>query len=375
MASGETCAIYRVADRLDSVSPYSATVDYTVSLPMTDDDVVYRLRLATERNTPDPLLGENYLIDWTYLTRDGELSGFTAYFDGHFYRYRDRRLIENHYQWDTIPFRSNGGDVQRTSQFVNLLPFSIAAQLRDIAGDSTYTCTIEQKSNDLLVIKAIRHISGIESQNIEMTFNAADCLPIKSLSLYNPGQPGEQEIMVTYSYDPTPQLRAIAAEEDLIARYPEVFEKYRVSNYTVESLRGDRLPGFSLPTPQRSRFTYNRGDRFAVPTIIAALDASVASTPETIATLRQTASLLPMQTQLILIFDTNDAELAEEITGSLQPGETVLLSGKSFYRDCGINAYPTVLLCTPSGTVAEIFLGQSSSLSNKLLQSAALIRQ
>lgn len=161
--------VLSLADRLDSIDNYAATISYAVSLPMADDDVVYTLNVATSRNPSDHLLGENYLIDWTLPAESGESRGFTAYFDGHHYRYRDHRLQENHYMWDSIPFRTNAGGIQRNGQFVNLLPFSLSSQLRAMAADSTWTVSLaeglaERRKAD--IVSARRHVNGIESQQL-----------------------------------------------------------------------------------------------------------------------------------------------------------------------------------------------------------------
>lgn len=378
VASGETgSSVLSLADKLDSIGHFAASVRYAVSLPMVDDDVVYSLDLATSPDPGNPLLGTDYLIDWKLPVESGTSEGFTAYFNGHHYRYRDHRLQENHFQWDSIPFLTSAGGIQRNGQFVNLLPFSLARQLREMEADSTYTVilstgTAEGKPADIL--RASRHINGLESQQIELALDSPSGLPLKISVLYNPGLLGEQEVNATYNYSPSPDIEAVTSEEALMARYPEVFEKYRVSNYTVENLRGVALPGFALPTPTRERYLHNKGESFPSPTIIAVLDPDVASTPSVITILRETIDYLPRQTGLILMFTGNDIDRIEPLTGSARPGEVVLTSATPFIRDCGINAYPTIILCNSSATVADVILGARASLADDLLQGAALLK-
>ncbi len=370
-------SILSMAERLDRISPYSATIDYSVALPMADDDVVYTLRVATSDNSSDPLLGRDYIIDWELPLESGKSEGFTAYFDGHHYRYRDHRLQENHFQWDSIPFRTSAGGIQRNGQFVNLLPFSLASQLREIANDSTYTVTLHTGSTEghnSDIIKATRHINGIESQQWELAIDQQTGNPVKLSVLYNPGLLGEQEVNAVYTYDASPAIEAVSSEERLMARYPEVFEKYRVSNYSVENLRGLPLPGFALPTLTRQRYLYQKNAPFHSPTIIAVIDPEVISAEATIATLRQVTDKLPRQTGLLLIFNSNNADKIESLTGRQRPGEELLTSATPFIRDCGINAFPTIILCNTSGTVADVILGTGSSLEEDLLQGAALLK-
>ena len=368
--------ISQLAARLDSLADYAATIHYAVALPMADDEVVYRLQVATSPNAADRLLGENYLIDWELPIESGESRGFTAYFDGHHYRYRDHRLQENHYLWDSIPFRTNAGGIQRNGQFVNLLPFSLSGQLRSMAADSTWTVSLvkgisERREAD--IVKAKRHINGMESQQFELAVDRVAGMPLNLSILYNPGMLGEQEVNARYEYD-IPGVKAISSEQVLMARYPEVFEKYRVSNYSVENLRGLPLPGFALPTTTRERYLYQKGDRFSSPTIIAVLDPGVASTGQMIKTLRDTVDKLTRQTSLIMMFNSNDVDRIEPLTGQPRMGETLLTSATPFIRDCGINAYPTLLLCDSSGTVSAVILGTASTLADDLLQAAALLK-
>lgn len=362
----------KLADRIDSITPYSAHVSYAVALPMADDDIVYQLDIATSRNPSDPLLGYNYLIDWQLPVETGISEGFTAYFDGHHYRYRDHRLQENHFQWDSIPFISSAGGIQRNGQFVDLLPENLALQLREMATDTTYSVTLTDNSRSIDV-RGSRRVNGYESRQIEMLFDH-DGLPLKYSVLYNPGMLGEQEVNATYNYTLTPAIEAVTNEEDLMARYPEIFGKYRVSNYSVENLRGLPLPAFALPTLTRERYQHPKGQPFTSPAIIAVLDPMVASTPSTIATLRATVDTLPRQTLLIMIFASNDTDTIESLTAPERPGEVILTSGAPFIRDCGINAYPTILLCNSDATVAYVTLGISSSLADDLTQGGALLK-
>lgn len=369
--------VLSVAQRLDSVDSFAATIRYAVALPMADDDVVYTIGAATSDNPTDRLLGKNYIIDWQLPVESGISSGFTAYFDGHHYRYRDHRLQENHYTWDSIPFRTQAGGIQRNGQFVNLLPFSLARQLRDMASDSTYTAALTQgvaEGRDAYIIRARRYVNGLESQQWELAVDRSEGLPLKLSILYNPGMLGEQEVNATYDYSPTPQVKAVASEEALMARYPEVFEKYRVSNYSVENLRGLPLPGFALPTITRERYLHQKGDAFPSPVIVAVLDPNVATTPDVIATLRATIDRLPGQTSLIMMFSSNDIDSIEPLTGQPRLGEVILTSATPFTRDCGINAYPTFLLCDSAGIVSGVILGTASTLSDDLLQGAALLK-
>lgn len=369
--------VITLADNLDQTTPFAASVRYAVTMPMAEEEVVYAIRLASSDNPADRLLGKNYLIDWRLPVATGESKGFTAYFDGHHYRHHGHRLHENHFQWDSIPFRTSVGGIQRNGQFVNLLPFSIADMLRDMATDTTTTVTIsygEYDGQTTCIVRATRHINGLESQRVELTLDKTTGRPLAFSTLYNPGLLGEQEVNAEYSYPASSEIKTVNSEEALLALYPEVFDKYRICNYSVESLRGMPLPGFALPTTTRERYFYQKGGGFAHPTIIAVLDPEVASTRATVTSLREAVDKLPRQTDLLLIFKSNDIDLIEPLTGGTRPGEAMLTSATPFIRVCGINAYPTILFCDTSGTVSGVILGTGSSLADKIIQEAALLK-
>lgn len=376
--SAETSALSVLASRLESLPEFSAKVTYAVSLPMAEDDVVYTIDMAATRDSADTLLGEDYLIDWSLPTTSGTSAGFLAYFNGHSYRYRDNRLREYHFGWDSIPFLTSDGGIQRNGQFIDLLPFSLARQLRSMETDSTFTVKVTPSTvadgRKVDLVEARQEIRGIESRRYSLRLDAVSGLPLRLSVLYNPGMLGEQEVNALYEYSATPALRAVASEEELIARYPELFEKYRVSNYSVENLRGQPLPSFALPTTTRERHLHNKGEEFACPVILALIDPSVTSTPEVIRILRATIDRLPRQTQLIMAFNTNDSDAVEEVASTPRPGETHLTSARSLARDCGVTAYPVFILCDRSGNVADVILGYSSSLADDLLQGAALLK-
>lgn len=371
-------AIERLADRLDSISPYRAQIEYAVALPMADDDVIYNIDVASAKDAADPLLGVDYLIDWQLPKGEEEAAkGFTAYFRGHLYRYRDKRLQEYHYGWDSIPFQTPSGGIHRNAQFASLLPSAIAAQLRAMHTDTTYTISLTQGKRlgaEVAILNATRRLNGVESQQLEMVFDNRDGRPLQMSSLYNPGMLGEQEVRASYSYPAGDSLLPPADETALLERYPDVFDRYRESNYSVENLRGEQLPGFALLTTTRERYLHNRGDEFASPMIIAMLDPQVASTPQTIATLREAVDALPRQTGLILAFNSNDVDLVEPMAGQLRPGEAHLISARSLIRDCGVSSFPAILLVDRTGRVGDVILGVSSDLFDRLLQGGALLK-
>jgi hypothetical protein len=385
-----TDKLTEVCEALEAPTQVAAKVSYSVTLPSNEQEISYIIELAAEQTPDDRLLGYDYHIHWQLPTPTGLTSGFNAYFSGHCYRYRDNRLTEYHRDWDSIPFiaapapqtaptqRRSG--VQRTGQFVNLLPWSLADELRAMMADTSYTITVSgpkpsaEFATDCILIQATQLLNDLVCKEYELQVDAQTGLPLRLSTLYNPSMLGEQEVVAEYSYTPAPAIVPVRTEADLIAIYPDVFANCRTSNFSIENLRGKPLPEFALPTTTGERYFHAKADTFVNPTIIAILDPAVASTEAVIATLRQIVDRLPRQTNLVLMFLSNDIDQIESIAGRLRIGEAHLISAAPFARDCGANAYPTFLLCDSSATVSAVLLGDSSTLAEQLLQQAALLK-
>lgn len=370
-------------ERLDTLSPFSASVAYEVSLAMTDEDVVYNLDITSSAAPADTRFGADYLIDWA-LERKGEThKGFIAYFDGHCYRYRDNRLQEYHFNWDSIPFISADGGVQANGQFVDLLPRSIARQLRDMAKSDNFTIGYEPSARSgnraVSIVTASQNVQGYVGRNFRLTVDRSTGRPLKIENEYNPAQISEQSVRALYTYpesgDTAQALRPVATEEQLMALYPEVFENFRESNYSIENIRGQRLPGFSLPTPTGERYTRAKGDPFKAPTVVALLSADNAAAAPTIGALRKAIDSMPREVDLIMVFTGSHIDSIEEAAApGLRPGEAILMSGKSLARDCGTSVFPTVLIADTDGTVADVLLGFNNSMTQDVIQSIALLK-
>lgn len=365
-----------IASRLDSLGSYSAHVTYSVLLPSAPDDIVYDIDLncAPSQAATDSLC--NYLIDWTLPTPGGESTGFTAYFDGNLYRYRDQRLQEYHYEWDSIPFQAGGG-VHRMAQFVDLLPQSIASAMRLYGSQpDEYRLTCKQgvkvDGRDCTVVEGTREVNGMTATEYRYVFDSATMAPLKIELGNNPGAISEQTVTATYG-SPRATAPASWGEEMLVERYPEQFERFRQSNFRAENLPGTPLPSFSLPTVTGERHSYQRGDRLAFPTVIAIIDESTVNAAETVKALRRAVASLPKRVDLILAFTGNHIDDIEEVTGHAQLGETLLMSARPLARDCGATSFPTIIFTGRDGIVTHSHLGFNNSLDEIVIQSAALM--
>lgn len=374
--------IDRIIERLDNVDCYHATVRYSVTLPQAQDDVVYTLQLEAQSNGDDPLAPADYLIDWKVPTADGTSEGFSAYFDGHHYRFRDERMQEYHMTWDSIPFmpRLNGDyrslGVQKSAQFVQLLPQFIAEELRRMDADSLYRMYVTPDTivggEHCTVVDVDMVVQDYVCMESTYVFDAATGMPVSIDTESNPGSVSEQTILAKYTYGDGDIPCRPMSEEMLVQLYPEEFGRYRQSNFRIENLPGTRLPGFSLPTPTGERYTYRSSDGFSSPTVIALMEATAGFTPDVIDALRSAVDQMPVDAGLIFAFTDTRHDDIDNVCPSLRVGETALMNARSLSRDCGVAALPVVIVCKADGTVSDVIIGYNNDLSTSVIQKTVL---
>ncbi|WP_280122876.1 hypothetical protein [Duncaniella muricolitica] len=369
-----------IIEGLSAAPAYNASVTYSVTLPSRDDDVVYRLNLSSVPTPADTLSPCAYLIGWQLDTPSGPTEGWTSYFTGNLYRYRDHRLREYHTSWDPAPFmpatasRRQPG-VQEATQFVELLPAYIARDLRAMAADTLYTLS-EPKETTLdgrpaMCLEAVMDVRGERVRQASYWFDRDTHLPLRIDIESNPASITEQTITVNYA--PAPDADTPMSEESLLALYPEHFEKYRESNFRIENLRDTPLPTFTLPTATGERYAHQRGQAFRAPTVVALLDPDTSFSSDIVRDLRAAIDSSTIPADIIWAVTGTNADRAEELVGQTRPGEHLLLNARSLARDCGASSLPVVILAAPSGMVKNVLLGYNSDLSTVVLQSIALL--
>ena len=75
-----------IADVIDSLKDtgcYEADLSFSVTLPQSDNDIVYQIHLSSEPAKGKRLAPCDYLTDWSFETPSGTSKGFSAYFDAH----------------------------------------------------------------------------------------------------------------------------------------------------------------------------------------------------------------------------------------------------------------------------------------------------
>ena len=349
---------------------------YEVLLPQFADPVVYDIRLESAPATPGDTLAEcKYYISWTLHTPGGMSEGFSAYFDGSHFRFRDERLQEYHAEQNPEPFAPAGDascGVQNQAQFAELLPQNLAAHLEQMAADSSYTYSIRERAQGIEV-SGKRRIHGYEASEFAYTFAPGTYRPVRIELENNPGQLSEQTITVKYAGLPAAHTSCTIDLATLTERQSEAFEKYRENSFSLEKLPGRMLPEISAPTLKGDRYTHSRGEAFAAPTVIAFLDAAVGSTPEVIEAVRRAVDYLPMQTDVVWAFLNRRPDDVSAAIGDIRPGESALINARAAARACGVGALtPVLVFVNPDGRVTDIVNGYNQNLESLVIQNISV---
>lgn len=374
--------VAQFANRLESISPYISNAHFEVLLPQAQDPVTYELKLqsaaAEETDTLSPC---SYLIAWDTNSHGTSLKGFSAYFDGNTYRFRNSKLQEYHFSQDPEPFRTQRagakGGVQQSAQFSEYLPQFIAQRLKEMDADTSYQFSFHPDTlvsgKRSIVIEGERETMGYVSSEFEYVFDHASGRPV-SVSLVNsPGAISEQLVDITYS--PSSDAPVELTEEVLMAMWPEEFELYRQDSFRSENLVGKPLPSYSCEyLDGEGRAQHMSGQPLPRPAIIAVIDPEVATAAQTIDDVRKAADALPQAIDVVWAFSDNHAADASELLGGLLPGETALISARSIVRNCGITLFPTLILANSDATVADVIPGYNNQLAEIVIQKASMLR-
>lgn len=345
-----------IANALDAMSGYSAHVEYAITLPQAENDVVYNIDLQQPDTTG------SYLIDWDVMSPSGPVKGFSAWFDGHFYNFRNNRLQEYHENGNSPA--SNNKAIQNSAQFSSLRPSGIAMQLRDVAAGG-YTYEIKN-TGEKIIIEAVRHLAGEPDAELTWTFHGSTLTPLEFYADYNPGAISGQQVKAIYST--ANENSHTLSEAYLRKRYHEAFSRYRESQFAIENMRGERLPAFSLPKTDGGRLSHQPTDGFDVPTLIALIDPENPLAPDFISAVRESLKHLPFTANIIWASSHKNPEVITELLGKLEPEETAVTAAGSLATDCGVAVLPVVMLCDTDGKISDLIIGMNNTLRSDVLQ-------
>ncbi len=379
LPEGAIGSLQQLQGKLAGCTRFAATVRYDVNLPMSSDDIVYDLSLASVEAKGDTLFPADYLIDWKLNCNGNSSDGFLAYFSGNHYRYRDYRLQEYHYDWDRLPFETSYGGVQANGQFVDLLPQSIDRRINTFLSDSTYRVHFTPDtlvgSEHRVALTAVQRVNGQTGHRCELIADRFTGMPVSLKNEYNPGELSEQSTTARYGYANLPDnLQAPLTEAQLQAMYPDVFAKYRETGNRIEHLRGLPMPGFSLPTTTGERYSRHKGDPFQASAVIAIIDPEADSASATVSGLRKAVSDSMTDAVLILAFTGSDTDRIDEIAGTSSEKESLLISARSLARDCGTEVFPTVIVADRWGKVTDVILGVNRNMVSSVIESLTRLK-
>lgn len=375
-----TLSLPDIADRMDDIGKYCASAKFDVLMASHSEPVEYTVGLQCEPADGDTLSPCRYLIEWKLDTPSGEMKGFSAYFDGSHFRFRDRRLQEYHASDDSTPFAPSGAvsrGVQQQVQFADIIPAFMAQKFREMADDSTYIYTIAADTvfngTPATVVKGVRRTGGYDGMEYTYVLDNKTMQPIHTYLETSPGGIGEQSIEVAYS--PARPMLAVLDMESLIGLESDAFEKFRENTFSLDNLPGRPMPQIAAPTFTGERYVHTAGSPFPSPTLVVFLDAGIGSTPEVINEVRQGVALASRQVDVIWAFLNHRPEDVEEIISSTEPGETLLIHAGGAARDSGVGAVtPVIILVNTDGTVADIIRGYNNDLASVVIQKASTMK-
>lgn len=378
--AADSVTMQSLAGRLRDVGCYSAACTYRVYLPTHSDPVEYTVNLCSSDTAPgDTLAPCDYMIDWSLPSSSGLAEGFSAYFSGTHFRFRDKRIQEYHAEWDMAPFAPHGiasDGVQCQNQFADLLPQFLADRIDGMrTGDgwlvSFHPDTVVAGRPSVVIDGCLRN-RGYTGMIFSMVFDRETLLPSSMEYQNNPDQISEQSVSVSYT-ETTSKADCRIDLENLMALHSEAFEKYRESSFSLETLPGRPMPEISAPTPTGGRYFRRSGDPFAALTLVVFLDADVASTPKVVADVRSALERTPVAAEVLWAFINKRADGISEIIGSPGPGESVIMSATGSARDCGVGPVtPVIVFCSADGMVSDIINGYNKDMSALVIQKATL---
>lgn len=370
---------------LTSIPEYQADATFEVLLPQAAEPVVYDVVLQSRLpERPDSLSPCDYLIRWSARTSAEPLEGFSAYFSGDHYRYRNARLQEYHAASNPLSFQPAGpgsqftGGVHTSAQFADMLPQMIGNKIERILSDPSYIYSFHPDTivsgRKAVVLDGVKRGDGYDLAQFTYVFDSETLLPVKSEFENSPGSISEQIVTVTYS--PASSAAPVEiSEAGLMSQWPEVFEKYRESTFKSENLAGALLPKFACRMlDSTERYTHNLNEPFSSPVVIVVIDPEVATARQTIDDFRDALDMSPMDVEVVWAFKSNREDDIRNLLGKVRPGETALVSAGSLIRECGVTMFPTTLIVDRSSKVRNVVPGFNKDTPLDVLQKVMLIK-
>lgn len=352
---------------------FAAQCSYEVLLPSAPDTVKYTVDLDACAADADTLAPCDYIIDWTLRHDETESRGFSAYFAGHHFRFRNSRLQEYHAEESDTPFMpaNTAKGVQAQAQFADLLPYYIASRLETIAADTANTVTLDTLAqNRLRVSGTIRH-RGYDISEFSYIIDS-EGRPLSSDITTNPGQISEQNITVSYTPSASALCDSAPDISTLTRRYPDAFGQYRSSTFSFERLPGTPLPKMAMKTTDGRRWTNNPGEPRPAILILGFITADNPSAPELMRRMESAIARIPVQCDVVWAFLDRDADLVSAIEAP--HNHTVTYNADASAAACGVGRdyTPVFAIVGRDGKVRDIIVGINQDFESIVIEKTLL---
>ncbi len=362
----------KIINNLYKIKNYRGIADFYVTLPMTDEDVHYRLYMSSRVSENDTLCPYDYFIEVESDTHPTLSGSFMTYFDGNYFNFGNGRLREYHVDENAVPFTSRlSGNhlisgVHRSGLFPGELPQELAFRLETFKSNPTAKITeypdtiVDGRRVDALAIEEWG--SGELMRSLFITFDIDTGLPINKEIENNPGHIGSQTV-VTHYFDNQINIdfpSDFFSEERLLREKSEIMQLYRNSNYRAESLKGKESPFFSLPLASgNGRFDLENCKGKSV--VLAFVDTEGSFCNDVLAIAKK---LKDTDICWVTLYRESlvDEDLREKLNG---PG-IVVSNAASVAMRYGVVGYPTVFVVNKVGIVTDIYIGYSPELRDEL---------
>lgn len=369
--------ISQVISRLDRINHYKGEALFLVTLPMTDEEVEYRLSLQYQKNPADTLYGYSYLIDLSSETNPSINGNFIYYDSGNYYNFSNQRLREYHAEENPTPFydKTNKQNelpgIQRSGLFTEELPMEIASRLKKYRDQPenhirSYSDTLINglRCNALYIDE---YMNGEVIRSAFYVFDSEHGTPIFKEVENNPGHLGSQTVTVKYISSDTksPFPSNFFSEENLMEQKNDIIAPFRSNYFKAQNLTGKPAPGFSLPL-------LNSEERFDPSTyknqflILAFVDTASSFCKNALACagpLSQNKNL----TWVTLLSEKASDELVQYQQQNKLPG-IVACNARNIASRYGIANYPTLFVISPDGEIIFVQIGYDPDLSRNLQQ-------
>lgn len=373
----ETNQVSQIISRLNQIEHYRGEALFRVTLPMTDEEVEYRLSLRCQRNPTDTLYGYSYFIDLTSESNPAINGNFIYYDSGNYYNFSNQRLREYHAEEDTAPFHDKMNNqnelpgIHRSGLFIEELPMEIASRLQRCLSNPEnririYSDTLinNRRCNALYIDE---YINGEIIRSSVYIFDSESGTPIFKEVENNPGHLGSQTVTVKYisSDIKTPFPNNFFSEENFIEQKGNIIATFRSNYFKANNLTGKTAPNFSLPLlNDEKRFDLSEyEDR---PLILAFVDTTSSFCKNTL----DCAKYFSDNKNLLwitLLSEKNSDDLIKYQEQNELPG-IVTCNAQSIAAKYGIANYPTLFVISPERKIISVQIGYDPDLIENLQQ-------